>query len=345
MKKIEILAAFEREINKLDDNLSKPVTDDSVYWINQAISKFSKERFNGNAPHRTSYEQNEKRLRDLNNLYTTYTIYKDESGRKLFYPPFEVYEYGKPILSNAIYIIDGELQTPSDPLLEYDKTHTYGRFSMCIHEEKVYMCIQNIDEPEEWNKDHWSQIDKAAIADHLFSEYEPSGDPIAFVPMNLYSSYAKYTVTYPSDLMFVLNEDATITDSQGKNEYITSVFECTKDSFMYRITNSLTDFHYNHHKARPLRVVDTVNSIDNSKTNVDLMIESNGGIPTYLIKSYQIGYLRFPNEFSLDNPNNEYTDFTDIVLYEIVKIAAQMYLENQGDQRYRTITNEVLTQE
>jgi hypothetical protein len=53
--------------------------------------------------------------------------------------------------------------------------------------------------------------------------------------------------------------------------------------------------------------------------------------------------LRFPNKFDLDNPAEEYTDFTDIVLYEIVKIAAQMYLENQGDQRYRTITNEVLT--
>lgn len=56
MRNIDILEAFEREINKLDDTFGKPVTSDSVYWINQAISKFVKERFNGNAPHRTSYE-------------------------------------------------------------------------------------------------------------------------------------------------------------------------------------------------------------------------------------------------------------------------------------------------
>jgi hypothetical protein len=56
------------EINKLDDAVNKPVTDDSIYWINQAVGKFVKERFNGNAPKRTSYEQNEKRTRDLINL-------------------------------------------------------------------------------------------------------------------------------------------------------------------------------------------------------------------------------------------------------------------------------------
>ena len=65
MSGIDIIAAFELEINKLDDNLNKPVTDDSLYWINQATVKFVKDRFNGNAPKRTSYEQNEKRTRDL----------------------------------------------------------------------------------------------------------------------------------------------------------------------------------------------------------------------------------------------------------------------------------------
>jgi hypothetical protein len=56
MKRLDILAAFEREINKLDDAINKPYTDDSLYWLNQAVVKFVKERFNGNAPHYTSYE-------------------------------------------------------------------------------------------------------------------------------------------------------------------------------------------------------------------------------------------------------------------------------------------------
>lgn len=65
MRGIDILASFELEINKLDNSLEKPVTDDSLYWINQAVVRFVKDRFNGNAPKRTSYEQNEKRTRDL----------------------------------------------------------------------------------------------------------------------------------------------------------------------------------------------------------------------------------------------------------------------------------------
>ena len=35
----------------------------------------------------------------------------------------------------------------------------------------------------------------------------------------------------------------------------------------------------------------------------------------------------------------------DIIMPEIIKIAAQMYLENKKDERYRTITQEVNTQE
>jgi hypothetical protein len=56
MKGVDILAAFELEINKIDDILDKPSTDDSLYWINQAVVKFVKDRFNGNVPKRTSYE-------------------------------------------------------------------------------------------------------------------------------------------------------------------------------------------------------------------------------------------------------------------------------------------------
>lgn len=56
MRGVDILASFELEINKIDDVKEKPLTDDSLYWLNQAIVKFVKDRFNGNAPKRTSYE-------------------------------------------------------------------------------------------------------------------------------------------------------------------------------------------------------------------------------------------------------------------------------------------------
>ena len=69
MKYIDILKSFELEINKLDDAIGKPATDDSLFWLNQAVAKFIKLRFNGDFVHRTSFEQNEKRRTDLLNLY------------------------------------------------------------------------------------------------------------------------------------------------------------------------------------------------------------------------------------------------------------------------------------
>lgn len=231
MTNIQILAAFEREINQIDDTLNKPATDDSLYWLNQAVYKFCKTRFNGNAPHFTSYEQNEKRTKDLINLFVS----------------------------------------------------------------------SNLD---------LSSVDESR------------------------ATYNKYTVTYPENMMFVLNEDVVIDSVDGGHELDTSVFECTADSFMYRVNNTLTDFHYRHYKARPLRI--------KTQDGCDLLTDKK-----YKITKYTLGYLRNPNKISLDNPKEEYSDFPDVIIPEIIKMAAQMYIESQipMQQRYQTISNEVNTQE
>lgn len=231
MKNVNILISFEREINKLDDTIEKPLTDDSLYWLNQAVSKFIKTRFNGSAPHYTSYEQNEKRTVDLSKLISS---------------------------------------------------KTYTDFTV-----------------------------------------------------NTNTNYESYTVDYPQDFMFTLNEDVNIASKDINNPYNfdTCVFECTSDSFMYRVNNSLTDFHYKHHRARPLRI--------RTNNGVSLLTDGN-----YKISKYTLGYLRKPTEITLDNPLNEYTDFPDIIIPEIVKIAAEMYIENKNiQQRYQTLVNEVNTQE
>ncbi len=231
MKNVNILISFEREINKLDDTIEKPLTDDSLYWLNQAVSKFIKTRFNGSAPHYTSYEQNEKRTIDLSKLISS---------------------------------------------------KTYTDFTV-----------------------------------------------------NTNTNYESYTVDYPQDFMFTLNEDVNIASKDINNPYNldTCVFECTSDSFMYRVNNSLTDFHYRHHRARPLRI--------RTNNGVSLLTDGN-----YKISKYTLGYLRKPTEITLDNPLNEYTDFPDIIIPEIVKIAAEMYIENKNiQQRYQTLVNEVNTQE
>lgn len=229
MKYIDILANFEREINLIDDAVQKPSTDDSLFWLNQGVCKFVKERFNGDFVHKTSYEQTEKRRVDLINLYTS----------------------------------------------------------------KIYEDIEKKDS-------------------------QPS--------------YDVYPIKYPEDFMFVLNEDVIISGKGGQDKMNTCVFECTADSFMYRVNNSLTDFHYRYKRARPLRI--------RTNDGCELLTDKN-----YIIKEYKLGYLRKPKEITLDNPFDEYTDFEDIIMPEIIKIAAQMFIENKGNQRYQTISNEVNTQE
>lgn len=224
-----MLASFEREIDEIDNAVEKPSTDDSLFWLNQAVGKFTKERFNGDFVHGTSYEQTEKRRADLIKLYKT--VKYDE--------------------------------------FDYDN-----------------------DQP----------------------------------------SYDQYIIKYPKDFLFALNEDVMISDKSGGHKMDTCVFECTHDSFMYRITNSLTDFHYRYHRARPLRIREV--------GGCRLLTDKN-----YKIYEYTLGYLRKPNEITLQSPFDEYTDFEDIILTEIIKIAAQMYLENKKDERYKTITAEVNTQE
>lgn len=239
MKYIDILTAFEMEINKIDDTLNKPLVNDSLYWLNQAVLKFCKIRFSGSEPSVTSYEQTEKRTVDLLNLYTT-----------------QVYEYPNDIIMSNI------------------------------------------------NPDY----------DAFYIDY-----------------YKKPSVP---KVMFTLNEDVIITDNEGNNKKNTSVFECTSDNFMYRVNNCLTDFHYRHHKARPLRIKMPDRCI--------LLTDKK-----YKISEYTIGYLRYPEKITMENPLNEYDDFSDVIMPEIIKIAAQMYIENKipEQQRYQTIVNEVNTQE
>ena len=231
MRYIDILEAFETEIHEINNAITKPSTDDSLYFLNSAVPKFVKQRFNGDFIHKTSYEQNEKRRNDLMNLF-----------------------------------------------------------------KEVSYNIEDMD----------------------IQNYQPM--------------YDTYSVTYPNDFLYSLNEDVIISNNNGGNIVNSSVFECTADSFMYRVTNSLTDFHYNYGTARPIRI----RTVDGCKLLTD---------KHYIIKKYTLGYLRQPDKITLDNPFVEYTDFDDTTMPEIIKIAAQMYLENTSDQRYKTITQEVVTQE
>jgi len=122
-------------------------------------------------------------------------------------------------------------------------------------------------------------------------------------------SYNSYEYLYPADMMYVLNEDVIISDMEDAHIMDTCVFECTADSFMYRVNNSLTDFHYRYHRARPLRV--------RTKEGFKLLTDKK-----YKINRYTLGYLKVPEEITSENPDKNYEDFEDNTWLEIIKIAA-----------------------
>ena len=226
MTGVEILSAFELEIGLIDNEIEKPVTSDSLYWINQSIMKFVKTRFNGDQVHQTGYEQTEKRRNDLDKLFKQVNL------------------------------------------------------TEITHEE--------------------------------------------------FPDYTRYTYNYPGDFLYALNEDVEI--KVGDKTKSTCVFECTQDSFMYRINNSLTDFHLYGGKARPIR----------TRTNNGAYLYTDG---KYTIEKYTLGYIKMPTTITLSNPLTRYEEFDKSTWYEIIKIAAQSFLENKKDERYKTITQEVMLQE
>ena len=295
MKGVDILAAFELEINKINNALEKPLTDDSLYWLNQAVVKFVKDRFNGNAPKRTSYEQNEKRTRDLINL-----------------------------LRESILVDYDHLFDYVDENLVYDPKRQDFEDIDTDNEVAQWYEVYNDD----GSKEYIRHIDVYAYG-HKYTKQQS----VAILNKNTsHPSYDEYEHTYPKDMMYVLNEDVIINSPDGKYPMDTCVFECTADSFMYRVNNKLTDFHYRFHRARPLRV--------RTRNGFRLLTDKK-----YIIQSYTLGYLKVPTEITSEDPYEEYTDFEDHTWLEIIKIAAQMYVENQSDPRYKTLTNEVLTQE
>lgn len=141
--------------------------------------------------------------------------------------------------------------------------------------------------------------------------------------------YNSYSITYPNDLLFVLDESVIINPAdEPEKQKPVEIFECTLDSYMYRITNQLTDFHYRNNYARPLRV----------RTKDGCVLYTDG---LYDISKYSLQYLKKPNKITMDNPYEEYTDMPEHTHSEIVKLAVQMYIENSQSKRYESINNEV----
>lgn len=70
----EMQIAFERELNTQSNSAIKPMSDTTMYWINQAVMKFIKTRYSGTNARQSAFEQDQKRIDDLRTLVTTTTL-------------------------------------------------------------------------------------------------------------------------------------------------------------------------------------------------------------------------------------------------------------------------------
>lgn len=153
---------------------------------------------------------------------------------------------------------------------------------------------------------------------------------------------SKYTVELPNDYVILLGDTAGISPIEGeinecwpldeKDQYIVKyndTLEASIETIDRQLSNSLSEHLLRYCSARPLRLI--------QGNQIKLFTDGN-----YQVATYVLTYLRRPKKINIhSNPFNEYTDMPEHTHSEIVKIAAQMYIENQSNQRLNTHNSEV----
>lgn len=152
----------------------------------------------------------------------------------------------------------------------------------------------------------------------------------------------EFIITLPKNYLFFLGDKSSIIpigednmkcaklDAYGNLiPQVADTLEATIENIDWQRRNSLSEHRYYHCMARPLRLM---------QNNEILLYTDNN----YKVVSYQLKYLRLPNEINIhNNPLAEYTDMPVHTHTEIVKLAARMYIENKNPERYNTYNTEI----
>ena len=151
---------------------------------------------------------------------------------------------------------------------------------------------------------------------------------------------SEYLVTLPNDYVILLGDTVGIIPSSKNNcwekdsngQYVIKYddsIEATVETIDKQLRNSLSEHRLKYCTARPLRLIQ----------NNEIKLYTDGN---YQISKYKITYLRRPAHIDIhSNPFGEYNDMPEHTHSEIVKLAAQMYIENQSNQRLNTHNVEV----
>lgn len=156
-------------------------------------------------------------------------------------------------------------------------------------------------------------------------------------------SQKQYQVQIPNDYVLLLGDTAGITpadgiindcwdkDSEGNyNIHYSDTIEGKIETVDRIIENSLSEYHLHYTKAKPIRL--------QLKDIIRLYTDGQ-----YKVKEYILQYLRKPKYIDIHtDPFAEYIDMPEHTHLEIVKLAAQLYIENQANPRYNSYTQEVI---
>lgn len=151
-----------------------------------------------------------------------------------------------------------------------------------------------------------------------------------------------YTVTLPDNYLILLGDTVGITPADGVDNpcwstdengnyviHYSDTIEGTIETIDRIRENSLSEYHLRYTKARPIKLI----------ANDLIKLYTDG---KYKVSKYIIQYLRKPNKIDIhSNPFEEYTDMPEHTQLEIIKLAAQLYIENQMNPRYNSYSNEV----
>lgn len=150
-----------------------------------------------------------------------------------------------------------------------------------------------------------------------------------------------YNVELPSDYILHLGDRAGIQPEENYDEcwpldetdqYIikyTDTLEASVETIDRQRANSLSEHLLKYCTAKPLRLIQ----------GNQIILYTDG---KYKVSDYSLTYLRKPKQIDIhSDPYAEYTDMPEHTHFEIVKIAAQMYIENQRNPRISTHNTEV----
>lgn len=140
-----------------------------------------------------------------------------------------------------------------------------------------------------------------------------------------------YTATLPNNYLLALAEEVSITftglDKTSKTVR-TGITECTLDTYTFKVSDPLEAHNLHMDSAWPLRMY--ING------SVKLVSDGNYTIPYYFLT-----YLKLPTKISV----GVNCDLPEHTHQEIVKLAVDMFLENNSSQRVQTYPNQVNTME